>query len=326
MKRRAFITLLGGASAWPLVARAQNPGGHPLIAILNLNSASSVLPRFRGFLQAMRDLGYVEGRDFDLAERYADGQLERLPVIADELVRLNPSLFVTGSMPAAFAARQASKTIAIVGVGLVDPVGLGLAASEARPGGQVTGTLISIDGLPGKQLALATEVLPGATRFGLLVNPGNQGHAVLRREAETAATSLALSLVPVEANSPNDLDRAFQVLAHERVELVMVLNDPVFNRENRRIAVLAAAKRLPTMYSLREYVEAGGVMSYGVSLSANWRRAAHYVDRILRGTKPGELPIELPTKLELVINLSTAKAIELSIPEQFLLRADEVIE
>jgi putative tryptophan/tyrosine transport system substrate-binding protein len=219
MKRRAFITLLGGASAWPLVARAQNPGGHPLIAILNLNSASSVLPRFRGFLQAMRDLGYVEGRDFDLAERYADGQLERLPVIADELVRLNPSLFVTGSMPAAFAARQASKTIAIVGVGLVDPVGLGLAASEARPGGQVTGTLISIDGLPGKQLALATEVLPGATRFGLLVNPGNQGHAVLRREAETAATSLALSLVPVEANSPNDLDRAFQVLAHERVEL-----------------------------------------------------------------------------------------------------------
>jgi putative ABC transport system substrate-binding protein len=229
-------------------------------------------------------------------------------------------------MPAAFAARQASKTIAIVGVGLVDPVRLGLAASEARPGGQVTGTLISIDGLPGKQLALATEVLPGATRFGLLVNPGNQGHAVLRREAETAAASLALSLVPVEASSPTDLDRAFQALARKRVELLMVLADPVFNRENRRIAVLAAAKRLPTMYSFREYVEAGGMMSYGVSLSANWQRAAYYVDRILRGAKPGDLPIELPTKLELVINLSTAKAIELPIPERFLLRADEVIE
>jgi putative ABC transport system substrate-binding protein len=274
----------------------------------------------------MRDLGYVEGRDFDLAERYADGQLERLPVIADELVRLNPSLFVTGSMPAAFAAKQASKTIAIVVVSLVDPVGLGLAASEARPAGRVTGTLISIDGLPGKQLALATEVLPGATRFGLLVNPGNQGHAVLQRGAEAAAAALARSLVSVEATSPNDLDRAFQAFVRERVELVMVLNDPVFNRENRRIAVLAAAKQLPTMYALREYVEAGGMMSYGVSLSANWRRAAYYVDRILKGTKPGDLPMELPTKLELVINLSTAKAIGLTIPEQLLLRADEVIE
>jgi putative tryptophan/tyrosine transport system substrate-binding protein len=326
MRRREFITLLGGAATWPLATRAEGPSGRPLIAILNLNSGSSVSPRLRGFLQAMHDLGYVEGRDFDLAERYADGQLERLPVIANELVRLNPNLFVTGSMPAAFAAKQASKTIAIVGVGLVDPVGLGLAASEARPGGQVTGTLISIDGLPGKQLALATEILPNANRFGLLVNPGNQGHAVLRREAETAAASLALSLIPVEASSPTDLDRAFQALARERVELVMVLNDPVFNRENRRIAVLAAAKRLPTMYSLREYVEAGGMMSYGVSLSANWRRAAYYVDRILRGSRPEDLPIELPTKLELVINLGTAKAIELPISEQFLLRADEVIE
>jgi ABC-type uncharacterized transport system substrate-binding protein len=308
------------------VARAQSPAGVPLIAVLNLNSASSVAPRLRGFLQAMRDLGYVERRDFDIAERYADGQLERLPAIADELVRLKPSLFVAGSMPATFAARQASNTIAIVGVNLVDPVGLGLAATEARPGGQVTGSLISIHGLPGKQLALATEVLPGATRFGLLVNPGNQGHAVLRREAEEAAASLALSLVPVEASSPTDLDGAFQALARERVELAMVLNDPVFNRENRRIAVLAAANRLPTMYALREYVEAGGMMSYGVSLGANWRRAAYYVDRILKGTKPGELPIELPTKLELVINLSTAKAIGITIPESFLLRADEVIE
>src|SRR5262245_38540629 len=255
MRRRAFIAGLGSAAAWPIAVRAQTPISRPLIAVLNLNSASSVSPRLRGFLQEMRDLGYVKGHDFDLAERYADGQLERLPVIADELVRLNPSLFVTGSMPAAFAAKQASKTTAIVGVGLVDPVGLGLAASEARPGGQVTGTLISIDGLPGKQLALATEILPGATRFGLLFNPGNQGHAVLQRGAEVAAAALGRSLVSVEASSPNDLDSAFQALARERVELIMVLNDPVFNKESRRIAVLAAAKRLPTMHSLREYVE-----------------------------------------------------------------------
>jgi ABC-type uncharacterized transport system substrate-binding protein len=239
---------------------------------------------------------------------------------------LNPSLFVTGSTPAAFAAKQVSKTIPIVVVALVDPVGLGLAASEARPGGQVTGTLTTIEGLPGKQLALATEVLPGATRFGLLVNPRNQGHAVQQRGAEAAAVALRRSLVSVEATSPNDLDRAFQALAREHVELLILLSDPVFAREGRRIAVLSAAKRLPTMYSFREYVEAGGMMSYGVSLSANWRRAAHYVDRVLRGDKPGDLPIELPTKVELVINLSTAKAIELPIPEQFLLRADEVIE
>ena len=306
--------------------RAQAPSNRPLIAILNLNSASSVSPRLRGFLQAMRDAGYVEGRDFDIAERYADGQVERLPVLADELSRLKPSLFVTGSMPAAFAAKKASETLAIVCVSLVDPVGSGLAASEARPGGLVTGTLISIEGLTGKQLAFATEVIPSATRIGLLVDPRNQGHAFLRREAETAAASLALSLVPVEASSPTDLDRAFQALARERVHLVMVLSDPVFNRENRRIAVLAAAMRLPTMHPLREYVEAGGLMSYGVSLGANWRRAAYFVDRILKGGRPGDLPIELPTRLELIINLSTAKAIGVTIPEQVLLRADEVIK
>jgi putative ABC transport system substrate-binding protein len=327
VNRREFIALIGGAAAaWPLAARAQVPSGGPLVAILNLNSASSVAPRLRGFLQAMRDLSYVEGRDFDIAERYADGQVDRLPGIANELSRLKPRLFVTGSMPAAFAALRASETIAIVGIGLVDPVGSGLAASEARPGGRVTGTLVSIEGLTGKQLAFGIEVIPSASRIGLLVNPRNQGHAFLRRDAETAAASLTRSLVPVEAGSPADLDRAFQSLVDEHVELVMVLNDPVFNRENRRIAVLAAAKRLPTMYSLREYVEAGGLMSYGLSLGANWRRAAYFVDRILKGDRPGDLPIELPTRLELVINLSTAKAIGVTVPEEVLLRADEVIE
>jgi putative ABC transport system substrate-binding protein len=274
----------------------------------------------------MRDAGYVEGRDFDIAERYADGQVDRLPLIANALSRLKPRLFVVGSMPAAFAALQASETISIVCIGLVDPIGSGLAASEARPGGRVTGTLVSTEGLTGKQLALGTEVIPNASRIGLLVNSRDQGHAFLRRDAETAAASLSRSLVTVEANSPADLDRAFQALVRERVEFVIVLPDPVFNRENRRIAVLAAAKRLPTIYSFREYVEAGGLMSYGISLGANWRRAAYYVDRILQGTKPGDLPMELPTKLELVINLSTARAIELPISEQFLARADEVIE
>jgi putative ABC transport system substrate-binding protein len=326
MKRRQFITLLGSAAAWPLAARAQAPNNRLLIAVLNLNSALSVSPRFRGFVQAMREAGYVEGRDIEIADRYAEGQIERLAAVADELSRLKPAVFVAGSMPATFAALRASEAVPIVGVSLVDPVGAGLAASEARPGGRVTGTLISVEGLTGKQLALAVEVIPGASRIGLLTNPRNQGHAVLRHEAEAAAASLALNLLPVEASSPTDLDRSFQALARERAQLVMVFNDPVFNRENRRIAVLAAAMRLPTMYGLREYVEAGGLMNYGLSLGANWRRAAYFVDRILKGAKPGDLPIELPTRLELVINLSTAKAIGVTIPEQVLLRADEVIE
>jgi putative tryptophan/tyrosine transport system substrate-binding protein len=233
VNRRELITLLGGAAAWPLAARAQAPGRRPLIAVLNLNSASSVSPRLRGFLQAMRDAGYVEGRDFDIAERYADGHDERLPALAEELSGLKLSLFVTGSMPAAFAALRASEAIAVVGIGLVDPVGSGLAASEARPGARLTGTLISIEGLTGKQLAFGIEVIPGATRIGLLINPHNQGHAFLRRDAETAAASLSRTLVSVEASAPTDLDHAFQALVRERVELLMVLADPVFNRENR---------------------------------------------------------------------------------------------
>jgi ABC-type uncharacterized transport system substrate-binding protein len=326
VRRREFITLLGGAAAWPVAARAQAPSNRPMVAVLNLNSASSASPRVRGFREAMRDFGYVEGQNLDVTERYADGQLDRLPIFVDDLARLKPSLFVTGSMPATFAVHQASKTIPIVGVGLVDPVGLGLAANEARPAGHVTGTLISIDGLPGKQLALAMELIPGATRFGLLINRHNQGHAVQRKNAESAVAALSRSLVVAEAGSPDDLDGLFQTLARERADLVLVFPDPVFNRANRRIAVLAAANRLPTVYAFREYVEAGGMMSYGVSLSANWRRAAYYADKILKGTAPGDIPIELPTRLELVINLSTAKAIGITIPEHLLLRADEVIE
>jgi len=327
MRRRDFITLVGGALVpWPVAARAQGPSGRPLVAILNATTASAVSPRVHEFMQGMREFGHVEGRDFDLADRYAEGHLERLSALADEVVRLKANLLVAGSMPALFAAQQASKTIPIIGVSLVDPVGLGLAASEARPGGQVTGTLSSIEGLPGKQLALAIEVIPNVSRVGLLINPRNQGHAMLQQGAQTAAAALSRSVVPAEASSSGDLNSAFEVLARERVDLVMVLPDPIFNSANGRIAVLAAAKRLPTMNAFREYVEAGGTMSYGVSLGANWHRAAYFADRILKGNKLGDLPIELPTKLELVINLSTARAIGISIAEHILQRADEVIE
>ena len=327
MRRREFITLTGGAAVlWPLAAQALDPSSRPLIAVLNLGSESSVSPRVRTFIQAMQSLGYVDGRNYDLAVRYADGQLEQLSALADELARLKPILFVAGSTPTTLAARQASGTIPIVSVGVVDPVGLGLAANEARPGGQVTGTLTSVEGLPGKQLALAAEVISSATRFGLLVNPNNKGHKVQRQSAETTAASLSRLLVFADAGTPDELDGAFKFLLRERVDLVLVLSDPFFYKEAKRIAVLAANQRLPTMYAFREHVEAGGLMSYGISLNANWNRAAYFADKILKGAKPGDIPIELPTKLELVINLRAAKAIGITIPESFLLRADEVIE
>ena len=324
-KRREFITLLGGAAAaWPLAAWGQPK--RPLIAVLVVSAASSVSPRINGFRQALQELGYVEGRELDIAPRYGDGLQARLPALAEELVKLRPSVFVTGSVPATVAAKGASATVPIVCVSLIDPVSLGLAASEARPGGQVTGMLATIDGLPGKQLALVREAMPGAARIGTLINPGNPAHPILRDDAEAAAAKLGLTLVPGQVREPNDLDGAFHLLARERVDMVLSFSDPMFGREAQRIAVLAAVARLPTMHMFREYVEAGGLMSYGVSLGGNWRRAAFYVDKILKGTKAGDIPVELPTKFELVINLKTAKALGLDVPPTLLARADEVIE
>jgi len=193
-------------------------------------------------------------------------------------------------------------------------------------GGNVTGILATLDTLPEKQLALAAEVVRGAVKMGMLVNAGFQAHAIQRKGAEAAAAALAIELVPIAITSPDELEGAFQSLARERVSGVLVLQDPMFLDERRRIAVLAMAARLPTMFGFREHVQAGGLMSYGIDLRGNLRRAAELVDKILKGTKPGDLPVELPTKFELVINLKTAKALGLTVPESFLLRADEIIE
>jgi len=335
MRRREFITLLGGAAAaWPLAARAllggaismQTPplalaeisGRRPLIAVL-VGGSSTLSSRYvSGLAQGMQELGYVEGRDFDIVYRYAEGDLTRLSELADELVRLRPDVVVSGTTGGILAVKQAAPGIPIVGVALTDPVGFGLAASHARPGGQVTGILITLDTLPGKQLELVLEVMRGATRIGLLGSTVNPISAVTRRNAESAAAALGVKLVPVEVRSPDDFDRAFRTLQDERVEIVLVLQEAMFLSERRRIGALAAAARLPTMYSFREHVVDGGLMSYGTSLRDIYRRTATYVDKILKGAAP--------TKLELVVNLATAKAIGLMIPESFLVRADEVIE
>jgi ABC-type uncharacterized transport system substrate-binding protein len=327
MTRREFITLLGGAAvAWPSAVLAQASSRRPLAAVLSGASLAAASRYVGGFAERMQEIGYVAGRDVDIVYRYADGDLARLPALVDELVRLKPDVLIAVNTQAAIAMRQATAAIPIVAPAVTDPVAFGLVATHARPGGNVTGILATMDTLSGKQLALATEIVPGTLTMGMLFNASFQAHMIQRQGAENAAAALGIKLVPIEFRLPDDLDAAFKSLTRERVEVVLVLQDPVVLAERRRIAMQAVAARLPTMYGFREHVEAGGLMSYGVDLRSNLRRGADYVDKILKGTKPADLPVELPTKFELVINLKTAKAIGLTIAESFLVRADEVIE
>jgi putative ABC transport system substrate-binding protein len=333
MRRREFITLLGGAAAssacWPIAGRAQQQaaGRLPLVVVLVAVSQAASSGWLSAFPQGMQELGYVEGRDLEIVYRYVDGDyLTRLPALVDELIKLKPQVVVSGTTAGIRAVNRAAPAIPIVGVALIDPVGFGLAASLARPGGQVTGIAQTLDTLPGKQLELVLEVMRGAKRIGFLVNITNPISEITRHNAETAAAALAVELVPVEVRVPDDLDGAFRKLADERVETVLVPLDAMFLNERRRIAALAAAARLPSMFSDRAHVVDGGLMSYGMNTRDSWRRSATYVDKILKGAAPGELPIEFPTRVRFVVNLRTAKALGLTIPESFLFRADEVIE
>jgi putative tryptophan/tyrosine transport system substrate-binding protein len=330
MRRREFITLLGGAAAssacWPFAGRAQQQaaGRLPLVAVLVAASQAASSGWVSDLPQGLQELGYVEGRDLEIVYRYADGDLTRLPALADELIKLKPQVVVAAD--GIGAVNRAAPAMPIVGPAMADPVGSGLAASLARPGGQVTGIQNTVDTLPGKQLELMLQVMPGVKRIGLLVNITAPASKIYRRNAGTAAAVLTLELVPVEVRVPDDLDGAFRKLADERVDFVLVLSDAMFLSERRRIAVLAAAARLPTLFSFRSQIVDGGLMSYGMNTRDSWRRSATYVDKILKGAAPGELPIELPTRTDLVVNLRTAKALGLTIPESILFRADEVIE
>jgi ABC-type uncharacterized transport system substrate-binding protein len=327
MRRREVITLLGGfGAALPaLVARGQALTKPALIGVLVLGSKEATQPRLSGFPQGMQELGYVQGRNYIIEGRYADGDLARLPTFFQELVRLKPDVIMTGTTVGILEVKRATGTIPIVGASLTDPVSFGLAASLARPGGQVTGILISSDNLAAKQLELALETLPGAKKIGMLMHAGNRSNTIHQRNLEAATGALALKLVTGEAHGPSDLDAAFQTLAGEHVELVVVPPDGLFVSERQKIVTLAAAARLPVLYPYREFVEAGGLLSYGVDLRDSWRRSATFVDKILRGAKPGDLPIEQPTN-ELVVNVKTAKALGLDIPPTALARANQVIQ
>jgi len=327
MRRRDFIGLLGGAVASrPLPAFAQSPSKRPLIAA-QIGGSKTVVDRFfGGFSQGMRELGYVEGQDYGFEVRYAEGNVSRIPPQIEELVGLKPDIIMPGTMAGVIAAKKLTDTIPIVCANLTNPIEFGVAASYARPGGNVTGVLLTVEDLPTKLLALALEVVPGANKIGLLDHSDNPTQSVFQRSLDVAVNALGIELNVLKIVSPDDLHTALQRLARERVKAVLVLPDFMFVNERKRIALFAVAERLPTMFGFRENVEDGGLMSYGTNVRESWRRTASFVDKILKGTKPGDLPIEFPTKLELLINLTTAKALGLTIPPTLLARADEVIE
>jgi putative ABC transport system substrate-binding protein len=324
MQRRGFMTLLGGAAAWPLAARAQVSTKRHLAAVLS-GVARKVNSPLIAFEQGMRELGYVDGQNIDIEYRFADGQLDRFPMLAGELIRLSPNVILAAVTPAAVAARALTQTIPIVCPLLADPIRFGLIASESRPGGNVTGVLFRTEGLVAKQVELALQLIPGVVKIGFLVNVAS-GIIIDRQELENTCQTLGIKPVPAEVRTPDDLDAAFQALANDRVQAVIVLVDGMFFQERDRIAALAAATRLPAIYGFRDHVDAGGLVSYGVNLAENFHRCATYVNKILKGANPGDLPVEFPTKLELIINNKAVKALRLIISPSVLVRADEVIE
>ncbi len=324
MRRREFIAAIAGAFAWPNALNAQVSTTRPLIAALSAVTRERNIP-LDAFVQGLRELGYVEGQNVDIAYRFAEGQLDRLPALAKELIRLTPDVFMAAVTPAAVETRALTRTIPIVCPLLADPIRFGLIASESRPGGNVTGVLFRTEGLAGKQLELALQLIPDVANVGLLVNVAS-GVIIDRQDAGESASRVGTKLVAAEVRAPNDLEVAFQGLANDHAQAVIVLVDGMFFAERERIAALAAAARLPAIYGFRDHVDAGGLISYGVNLAENFHRAAAYVVKILKGAKPGDLPVEFPTKLELILNLKTAKALGLTVPPSVLARADEVIE
>jgi putative ABC transport system substrate-binding protein len=323
--RRDFTTLLGSAAVFgPCFASAQQL--LPLIAVLEGASATSMAKRYDAFRDGLRQLGYVEGRNCRFEYRYADGFLDRLPALATELVRLNPSVIVSAPLPANLAVRKATSTIPIVMANGADPVAFGLVQSLSHPGGNLTGLTNFAEALASKQLDVVREMLPGIRRIGTLVNVENPLHVPQWRETQVAASQAEVVLVRFDYRVPEDLERAFDQFVREKVEAVLVAPDVTFVSLNARIAGLATNARLPTIFFSRPSVEAGGLLSYGPDLVETYRRAAVFVDKILKGAKPGDLPIERPTKFELVINLRVAKALGLTVPPTLITRADEVIE
>ena len=326
MKRLPLIvTLALGTLLAPLAADAQQAGKVARIGYVGVSSASAVPHADEAFRHGLRDLGYVEGQNIAIEYRWAEGQLDRLPDLAAELVRLKVDVIVASSTPTALAAKNATRTIPIVFVTAGDPVGSGLVAGIARPGGNITGLSLLAPEIVAKQLQLLKEAVPQASRVAVLSNPANPYTALMVKETEAAARSLGMWVQLLGVRGADAFDSAFSAVTKGRASALFVLFDPFLFAHRTRIAEFANKNRLPAMYPHREYAETGGLMAYGADIRDNFRRAATYVHKILTGTKPADLPVEQPTKFELVINLKTAKAMGLTIPQSVLIRADEVI-
>jgi putative ABC transport system substrate-binding protein len=327
--RRGVISLLIGtaaALACPLPLRAQQPHSRPLIGVLSPLSAAMAARNMEALRQGLRELGYVEGRNIAIEFRYADGDLARLPALASELAALQPAVIIAGSAPGAVAARDATRAIPIVMASVQDPMALGLAASMARPGGNVTGFWAEgDDSLIGKRLELFKDAVPGASRLAVFVDPTDASDVSTLKALPAAARALRLDLRPIEVHTA-DLEPAFAAVAREGAQGLYVSQNPFFFARRAEIAALALRARLPSVDGYREFAVAGGLISYATSLPDFYRRFGAFVDKIFKGANAGDLPIERATKFELVVNLKTAKALGLTIPETFLLRADEVIE
>jgi putative tryptophan/tyrosine transport system substrate-binding protein len=319
MRRRDFITLIGGAAAWPLAARAQQ-AAMPVIGYLNAGQAENA-----GLRQGLKDTDYVEGQNIAVESRGAEGRYDRLPSLAAELVRRPVAVIVAAGLPPVFAAKAATSTIPIVFMSAGDPVQLGIVASLNRPGGNITGVSYLGVELASKRLELLLEVLPKASVIGVLENPTNPRADPEMAELQTAARIIGKQILVVNASSERDFDAAFAALVQGRAGALLVPGEPLFNLRREQLIALAARNALPAISDFQEFTTAGGLLSYGFSLR-DTNRLAGQVARILKGAKPAELPVLQPTKFELVINLRTAKTLGLTIPESFLLRADEVIE
>jgi ABC-type uncharacterized transport system substrate-binding protein len=327
MRRRDFIAgFAGSAATWPLAARAQQKT-MPVIGVLLPTSPSPSAPLIGGFRQGLSEAGYVEGQNVAIEYRYAEGHYDRLPALAADLVDRKVDLIVANSPPAALAAKSATSTIPIVFRGGADPVGDGLVASLARPGGNLTGVSMLLDELTAKRLVLLTELVPRAQVIAMLMNPSNRATAErVIRDVEEAARARGLQLHVLKAGSEGEIDTAFASLVELQAGALVVAADPFLSSRREQIVALASRHAVPSIYAWREFAAAGGLISYGASLTSAFRLVGHYAGEVLKGTKPADLPVQQPTTFELVINLKTAKQLGLTVPPKLLFTADEVIE
>jgi len=325
VKRREFISLLGAAAAWPLAARAQQPAMLPTIGFLGSGTPAAHGHWVAAFVQRLRELGWIEGRNLTIEYRWAEGSSDRAAELAAEFVRLKVDVIVTYANPMVVATKRATSVIPIVFAAAADPLGTGLVAGLARPGGNVTGLSVQNTDLAGKHLELLRDLIPGLRRLAIMANVGNSASVLEMREVQAAARTIGLEVTILEIRRAEDIAPAFEELK-ARADALYVCVDTILFSHRIRVNTLALSARLPTIFLNREYVEAGGLMSYGPSFPDLFRRAGGYVDKILHGAKPGNIPVEQPTKFALTINLTTAKALGLKIPPTLLARADEVIE